>query len=158
MFFSQLKKNLLIYRYFYLVVVFFLCTNSYSQSLTQLQKKADDLFEKQNYFAALIDFRQLLAQNPTSIQFNYKYGVCLFYSDNRKNAKRYFDFVLRQNTIPSETYYYLAKLYHFDYKFSSAIDYYQKYRYSYCLTYCKFRYYNNCRQAIFFHTFYFDHF
>ena len=128
MFFSQLKKNLLIYRYFYLVVVFFLCTNSYSQSLTQLQKKADDLIEKQNYSAALIDFRQLLAQNPTSIQFNYKYGVCLFYSDNRKNAKRYFDFVLRQNTIPSETYYYLAKLYHFDYKFSSAIDYYQKYR------------------------------
>ena len=128
MFFSQLKKSLLIYRYFYLLVVFFLCTNSYSQSISQLQKKADDLFEKQNYSAALIDFRQLLAQNPTSIQFNYKYGVCLFYSDNRKNAKRYFDFVLRQNTIPSETYYYLAKLYHFDYKFSSAIDYYQKYR------------------------------
>ena len=128
MFFSQLKKSLLIYRYFYLLVVFFLCTNSYSQSISQLQKKADDLFEKQNYSAALIDFRQLLAQNPTSIQFNYKYGVCLFYSDNRKNAKRYFDFVLRQNTIPSETYYYLAKLYHFDYKFSNAIDYYQKYR------------------------------
>ena len=128
MFFSQLKKSLLIYRYFYLLVVFFLCTNSYSQSISQLQKKADDLFDKQNYSAALIDFRQLLAQNPTSIQFNYKYGVCLFYSDNRKNAKRYFDFVLRQNTIPSETYYYLAKLYHFDYKFSSAIDYYQKYR------------------------------
>ncbi len=128
MFFSQLKKSLLIYRYFYLLVVFFLCTNSYSQSISQLQKKADDLFEKQNYSAALIDFRQLLAQNPTSIQFNYKYGVCLFYSDNRKTAKRYFDFVLRQNTIPSETYYYLAKLYHFDYKFSNAIDYYQKYR------------------------------
>ena len=127
MFFSQLKKNLLIYRYFYLVVVFFVCTNSYSQSITQLQKKADDLFDKQNYSAALIDFRQLLAQNPTSIQFNYKYGVCLFYSDNRKNAKRYFDFVLRQNAFPSETYYYLAKLCHFDYKFSSAIDYYQKY-------------------------------
>ena len=128
MFFSQLKKNLLIYRYFYLVVVFFVCTNSYSQSITQLQKKADDLFDKQNYSAALIDFRQLLAQNPTSIQFNYKYGVCLFYSDNRKNAKRYFDFVLRQNAFPSETYYYLAKLCHFDYKFISAIDYYQKYR------------------------------
>jgi len=127
MFFSQLKKNLLIYRYFYLVVVFFLCTNSHSQSLSQLQKKADDLFDKQNYSAALIDFRQLLAQNPTSIQFNYKYGVCLFYSDNRKKAKRYFDFVLRQNAFPSETYYYLAKLYHFDYKFTNAIDYYQKY-------------------------------
>ena len=127
MFFSQLKKSLFIYRYFYLVVVFFLCTNSYSQSISQLQKKADDLFDKQNYSAALIDFRQLLAQNPTSIQFNYKYGVCLFYSDNRKNAKRYFDFVLKQNTFPSETYYYLAKLYHFDYKFTNAIGYYQKY-------------------------------
>ena len=121
MFFSQLKKNLLIYRYVYLLVVFFLCTNSYSQSISQLQKKADNLFEKQNYSAALIDFRQLLAQNPTSIQFNYKYGVCLFYSDNRKNAKRYFDFLVRQNTFPSETYYYLAKLYHFDYKFTNAI-------------------------------------
>ena len=100
---------------------------AFSQSITQLQKKANDLFDKQDYSSALVDFRQLLAQNPISMDFNYKYGICLFYSDNRKNAKRYFDFVMRQNTCPSETYYYVAKLYHYDYKFSSAIDYYQKY-------------------------------
>ena len=100
---------------------------AFSQSITQLQKKANDLFDKQDYSSALVDFRQLLAQNPISMEFNYKYGICLFYSDNRKNAKRYFDFVMRQNTCPSETYYYVAKLYHYDYKFSFAIDYYQKY-------------------------------
>ena len=100
---------------------------AFSQSITQLQKKANDLFDKQDYSSALVDFRQLLAQNPISMEFNYKYGICLFYSDNRKNAKRYFDFVMRQNTCPSETYYYVAKLYHYDYKFATAIDYYQKY-------------------------------
>ena len=100
---------------------------TFSQSITQLQKKADDLFDKQDYPSALVDYRQLLAQNPISMDFNYKYGICLFYSDNRKNAKRYFDFVMRQNTCPSETYYYVAKLYHYDYKFAAAIDYYQKY-------------------------------
>jgi hypothetical protein len=101
--------------------------SSFAQSLSQLEKKATESFNKKDYGSALIDFRQLLAQNPTSMDFNFKYGVCVFYSDNRKNAKRYFDFVLRQRDFPSETYYFFAKLSHFEYKFSSAMLYYQKY-------------------------------
>jgi hypothetical protein len=101
--------------------------SSFAQSLSQLEKKATESFNKKDYASALIDFRQLLAQNPTSMDFNFKYGVCVFYSDNRKNAKRYFDFVLRQRDFPSETYYFVAKLSHFEYKFSSAMLYYQKY-------------------------------
>jgi hypothetical protein len=101
--------------------------SSFAQSLSQLEKKATESFNKKDYASALIDFRQLLAQNPTSMDFNFKYGVCVFYSDNRKNAKRYFDFVLRQRDFPSETYYFFAKLSHFEYKFSSAMLYYQKY-------------------------------
>jgi hypothetical protein len=101
--------------------------SSFAQSLSQLEKKAVESFNKKDYASALIDFRQLLAQNPTSMDFNFKYGVCVFYSDNRKNAKRYFDFVLRQRDFPSETYYFVAKLAHFEYKFSNAMLYYQKY-------------------------------
>jgi hypothetical protein len=101
--------------------------SSFAQSLSQLEKKATESFNKKDYASALIDFRQLLAQNPTSMDFNFKYGVCVFYSDNRKNAKRYFDFVLRQRDFPSETYYFVAKLAHFEYKFSNAMLYYQKY-------------------------------
>ena len=122
-----MKNSSRIFKYSCLLLFLVLGRLTFSQSITQLQKKADDLFDKQDYPSALVDYRQLLAQNPISMDFNYKYGICLFYSDNRKNAKRYFDFVMRQNTCPSETYYYVAKLYHYDYKFAAAIDYYQKY-------------------------------
>jgi hypothetical protein len=101
---------------------------TFSQTVTQLQKKADELFKKEDYAASLVDFRQLLAQNPTSVDFNFKYGVCLFHSDNRKGAKRYFEFVLRQINFPTDAFYYLAKIVHAEYKFSLAIDLYQKYR------------------------------
>jgi len=121
------KKSHLYCKYFYLLLIVLTVNSSFAQSLSQLEKKAVESFNKKDYASALIDFRQLLAQNPTSMDFNFKYGVCVFYSDNRKNAKRYFDFVLRQSDFPSETYYFVAKLAHFEYKFSSAMLYYQKY-------------------------------
>ena len=122
-----MKKSHFNCKYFYLLLIVLTVNSSFAQSLSQLEKKADESFKKKDYGSALIDFRQLLAQNPTSMDFNFKYGVCVFYSDNRKNAKRYFDFVLRQRDFPSETYYFVAKLAHFEYKFSSAMLYYQKY-------------------------------
>jgi hypothetical protein len=121
------KKSHFNCKYLFLLLILLTVNASFSQSISQLQKKADESFKKKDYNAALIDFRQLLAQNPTSMDFNYKYGVCVFYSDNRKNAKRYFDFVLRQPDFPSETYYFVAKLSHFEYKFTNAMLYYQKY-------------------------------
>ena len=122
-----MKKSHFNCKYLFLLLILLTVNASFSQSISQLQKKADESFKKKDYNAALIDFRQLLAQNPTSMDFNYKYGVCVFYSDNRKNAKRYFDFVLRQPDFPSETYYFVAKLSHFEYKFTNAMIYYQKY-------------------------------
>ncbi len=122
-----MKKSHFNCKYLFLLLILLTVNASFSQSISQLQKKADESFKKKDYNAALIDFRQLLAQNPTSMDFNYKYGVCVFYSDNRKNAKRYFDFVLRQPDFPSETYYFVAKLSHFEYKFTNAMLYYQKY-------------------------------
>ena len=127
MFFNLVKKSLFNCKYFYLLLIVLTVNGSFAQSLSQLEKKAVESFNKKDYASALIDFRQLLAQNPTSMDFNFKYGVCVFYSDNRKIAKRYFDFVLRQRDFPSETYYFVAKLSHFEYKFSSAMLYYQKY-------------------------------
>ena len=64
MFFSQLKKSLLIYRYFYLLVVFFLCTNSYSQSISQLQKKVS----KFNMVYEIGDFILVRATEKKKIQ------------------------------------------------------------------------------------------
>ena len=95
MFFNLVKKSHLNCKYFYLLLIVLTVNSSFAQSLSQLEKKAVESFNKKDYGSALIDFRQLLAQNPSSMDFNFKYGVCVFYSDNRKNAKRYFDFVER---------------------------------------------------------------
>jgi len=102
-------------------------TSLFAQNLSQLQKKAESNLKALNYSAAQVDFRQLLAQDPKSIDFNFKYAVCVYYSDERNTAKKYFEFAAQSPQAPSSVFFYLGKLNHFEYKFQKAISYYQLY-------------------------------
>ena len=103
-------------------------TNSlFAQNLSQLQKKAESNLKALNYSAAQVDYRQLLAQDPKSIDFNFKYAICVYYSEERNTAKKYFEFAAQSPQAPTSVYYYLGKLNHFEYKFQKAISYYQLY-------------------------------
>ena len=99
----------------------------FAQNLAQIQKKAESNFKALNYAAAQVEYRQLLAQDPKSIDFNFKYAVCVYYSEERNTAKKYFEFAAQSPQSPMSVYFYLGKLNHFEYKFQKAISYYELY-------------------------------
>ncbi len=96
----------------------------YAQSITAIKKRADAAFEKKEYEAAKVDYRQLLAQNQKNPELNYKYATCIYYTEDIKNARKYYDFILAKKdaVFPLETYYYLGKIYQHQYYFETAIQ------------------------------------
>ncbi|MFZ9613734.1 MAG: hypothetical protein ACO29Q_10675, partial [Crocinitomicaceae bacterium] len=89
-----------------------------------IKKRADAAFQKKEYENAKIDYRQLLAQNQKNSELNFKYATCIYYTEDIKNARKYYDFILakKDTEFPLETYYYLAKIYQHQYYFETAIE------------------------------------
>jgi hypothetical protein len=117
---------------FVIFLIFLFCfftdnASLFAQNLAQIQKKAESNFKALNYAAAQVEYRQLLAQDPKSIDFNFKYAVCVYYSDERNTAKKYFEFAAQSPQAPTSVNFYLGKLNHFEYKFQKAISYYELY-------------------------------
>jgi tetratricopeptide (TPR) repeat protein len=111
----------------YLFVCFLLFLSvqkGYAQSVTAIKKRADAAFVKKEYESAKVDYRQLLAQNQKNLELNYKYATCIYFTEDIKNARKYFDFILAKKdaVFPLETYYYIGKIYQHQYYFETAIQ------------------------------------
>ena len=119
--------NIYTYR---LVIIFGLLVSfqcCYSQSESQLYKKSNSFFSKEDYRNAVNGFRQLLSNDITNIDYNYKYAVCLFYTKSPKSSQKYFDYLLNQEGFPIEVFYFKGRLYHLNYQFDQAIEMYEDY-------------------------------
>jgi hypothetical protein len=105
-------------------LLFLSVQKGYGQSIAAIKKRADAAFEKKEFEEAKIDYRQLLAQNQKNIELNYKYATCIYYTEDIKNARKYFDFILSKKEVefPLETYFYLGKIYQHQYYFETAIE------------------------------------
>ncbi|MDP5067184.1 MAG: hypothetical protein NWP99_07815, partial [Crocinitomicaceae bacterium] len=100
-----------------------------AQSQSSVEKRAAQAFEQQNYAAALVDYRQLLAKDQQNPSFNYHYGVCLFEVENHFEAAKYFDVALGLKQIPDPLlYYYRAQIYQEQYFFAQAISAFENYQ------------------------------
>ena len=97
-----------------------------AQSITAIKKRADAAFTKKDFESAKVDYRQLLAQNQKNIELTYKYATCIYYTEDIKNARKYYDLIIARKDaeFPLETYYYLAKIYQHQYYFETAIQYF----------------------------------
>ena len=105
-------------------MLFLTVQNGFAQSVTAIKKRADAAFEKKEYESAKVDYRQLLAQNQKNLELNYKYATCIYFTEDIKNARKYFDFILAKKdaVFPLETYYYIGKIYQHQYYFETAIQ------------------------------------
>lgn len=99
------------------------------------------LIEEGNWPMALIYFQEAYKTDSTVPNVNYKMGICYLnsYSHKResllflrrasKNVKRNYDpYDAAEKKAPEITFYYLAQAYHFNYKFDSAISYFESYK------------------------------
>ena len=113
-------------RYFILCILIFGVEIVYSQNFNALKKEADGEFLKGQFLEAKSKYRQLLAADQKSIDFNYKYGVCIYETENKLNARKYFDFILQQQGFPIKSNFYRGKIYQFEYEFDKAIALFER--------------------------------
>ena len=115
------------YRLVLCFALLFAFQSSYAQSESQLLKKSNSSFSKEDYKNAVQGFRQLLSNDIKNIDYNYKYAVCLFYTKNPKSSQKYFDYLLNQEGFPIDVFYFKGRLYHLNYQFQQAIEMYEDY-------------------------------
>lgn len=92
---------------------------------------AENLFNNQDYGAALENYKNLEGRIFNAPYLKYKLGLCYYHSPNQKEqAIEYLQYALkyRNEKVPPEVYYYLGRLYHYTYKFEAAIDMFESYK------------------------------
>lgn len=95
--------------------------------------RADKLFEIKNYKAALpiyLEIEPLLASDPL---INYRIGVCYSQEPEINNQLKAIPYltkaiVNKNETIPSDVYFYIGKAYHKDVRLAEAIESFTKYK------------------------------
>jgi hypothetical protein len=125
-----LKKSI---TYILLVLIsIFGYSNSYGQTLEDIKKEADALFEKGEFLQAKKGFSKVISSQNYKLNpdVNFKYGTCLLYSkgDDKKKAIAHLSFAVKKPGIDSRAFYYLGKAYHLNYQFDLALKYYKKFK------------------------------
>ncbi|MEW6467281.1 MAG: hypothetical protein AB1458_00065 [Bacteroidota bacterium] len=119
-----------------LVLCAFLCfcpgpsfaQNTYG-SEEELKKKANDLFEEEEFVKGYPLFSQLLALYPKDPAYNYRFGVCMLYSvAEKEKAIVFLETASKYPEVEMEVWYYLGRAYHLNYRFVEAVSAYNKYK------------------------------
>ena len=93
-----------------------------------LKLKADKLFDAEQFVEATPQFLHLIALNPRSPEYNYKYGTCLLFNSYKKqDAFKYLNYSITDPNIAPEAYFYLGKAFHLNFQFNEAIKNYNIY-------------------------------
>ncbi|MBN2173537.1 MAG: PD40 domain-containing protein, partial [Bacteroidales bacterium] len=95
------------------------------QSETTLIKKAEQLFNQQDYQNALPLYAQLVSVHPDEPDFNYKFGVCTLFGDKGDKSRpiRYLKNAEKGMKDNSELNYYLGLAYYQNSDFIKAMQY-----------------------------------
>ena len=96
-------------------------------SKEELIKAANSFFEKGEYSKAKPLFSQLLSQDAMNPNYNYRFGVCiLFTEDDPVKPMPYIEGGAGSPGVNDEAFYFLGKLYQFNYRFDEAIEAFSK--------------------------------
>jgi outer membrane protein OmpA-like peptidoglycan-associated protein len=116
--------------------------NSFSQSTDEeLFFMAESMVDKENYDGALEVFKKLLKKDPMNANLNFKVGYCYLQSVLQKElAIDYLEVAINstsdnynpddfnEKNAPTESYLFLGKAYHVNYRFDEAIGIYNELR------------------------------
>ncbi|MFM9006307.1 MAG: hypothetical protein ACKOSR_12530, partial [Flavobacteriales bacterium] len=110
-----------------LVILAFDSVSAYSQTQDEaLIEEANRLFEAGQFQKAYGAFSQLVSLNPSSGDYNYKFGACSVYADaDKTKAVRYLKMALKYNCTDAMVHYYLGRALHLNYQFKEAQDSYK---------------------------------
>jgi hypothetical protein len=125
-----LKVNLKII--FFVLISFIGISHSFAQTLGEIEKNADILFDTGEFVEAgklylkVISDRERIKDHT----LNFKYGTCLLYNkgEKKQEAIAYLKRAVKKPSIDVRAHYYLGKAYHFNYQFDLAQKSYEKFQ------------------------------
>ncbi|MEI6816985.1 MAG: hypothetical protein WCL14_10275 [Bacteroidota bacterium] len=95
----------------------------------ELLKKAEKLFDVRDYVKATPLFSQLLSNYPKDPNYNFKYGVCILYTNkDRSKCLKYLLTSAKNPKTTNDVYYYLGKAYHQNQRYDEAISSFETYK------------------------------
>ena len=91
-------------------------------------KYANKLFEEQKFIEAEPHMSNFLS-NKNNAEYNFKYGVCVLfkYADKSKSIP-YLKKAIKDPEVDPRAYFYLGRVYHYNYLFQDALNLYKKYK------------------------------
>ena len=91
-------------------------------------KYANNLFEEQKFIEAETHMSNFLS-NKNNSEYNFKYGVCVLfkYADKSKSIP-YLKKAIKDPKVDPRAYFYLGRVYHYNYLFQDALNQYKKYK------------------------------
>jgi hypothetical protein len=83
---------------------------------------AEVMFEDQNFVLASPIYNKIQQEHPSELYLKYKTGICgLFRSDMHETSMHFLMEVFAKNRFAENIEYYLAKAYHYNYRFDDAL-------------------------------------
>lgn len=119
-----------VYKY---IIILLLCTVNATTLLSQeseedLNKKALELFEQEDYESAFKIYSTLLSIQMQSPEYNFRFGACqLFTSQDKEESLKYLKFAIDNSSAPPLAHFYYGLGLHLNYQFDKAIGAYKKY-------------------------------
>ncbi|MBN2746647.1 MAG: PD40 domain-containing protein, partial [Bacteroidales bacterium] len=126
---KSVKKHII------LVLLTLIVSIAYSQKGTikdedDLIKRADQLFEKEDFVAAFSLYQTLLSNHEDNSEYNFRYAVCLMYADRSDKTKPiyYLEKALKNPDVDKRLFYFLGMAYQMNYQFTDAIESFEKFK------------------------------
>ena len=125
------KSMLLKARFLFLFLMILFSFEGKSQvsfdSPEELEKAANEFFDAKEFAKAKPLFSQLLSKNALDPDYNYRFGVCILYTEaDPLKPLPYIEGGANSPGVNTEAYYFLGKAYQLNYRFEDAITAYQK--------------------------------
>ena len=93
----------------------------------KISENANRMFLLENYKRAKELYRELYKKNYNNYRNKYRFGVCLVYTYERKDALSLLTNITSYGGTPKEVWFHIAKAHHLDNNFDEAITNYNKY-------------------------------
>lgn len=102
---------------------------AHGQGDKQLRAKADALFAEERFAEALPLYSQLVSLEPGDRRLNYHFGTCVLHGGgDREKAIGFLKYAAEDPAMPALAWYWLGRAYHLNYRFTDALNAYQRFR------------------------------
>lgn len=117
--------------FFVVVTILFISTTvkaqkKFERQVRRLETAADQMYESKLYSEALDMYLVLDSISPDNPEYPFRIGVIYYHSIDKAKSLNYFLDAIRNGKSDPNLDFYLARAYHFNLMFDSAVYYYEK--------------------------------